>query len=81
MSKLENIVLEYSIKLLNAANGKENPTVGELVDKPKEQIKALMLELIGEDVPLTGLRHPDEDEWHNTRNKLKSELRKKVEEL
>lgn len=36
---------------------------------------------IGEDVPLNGLRHPEEDEWHNTRNKLKSELRKALKAI
>jgi hypothetical protein len=34
-----------------------------------------LLALIGDDVPITGLRHPDEDEWHNTRNKLRAALR------
>lgn len=53
----------------------------KLLYKKHEEIKAIMLELIGENVPMSGLRHPDEDEWHNTRNNLKDELRKKVEEL
>jgi hypothetical protein len=39
-----------------------------------------ILELIGEDVPITGLRPPEEEDFFMTRNKLKAELRLKLKE-
>lgn len=35
---LENILLEFGNRMLDVANNKENPTIGELIDRPKEQI-------------------------------------------
>ena len=48
----------------------------------KSQLKDMILkEVIGGDYKITGLEHPEVEEWHNTRNKLKAEQRTKLSEL
>jgi hypothetical protein len=41
--KLNNIILQFALDLLNA--NKTNPTYGELIDKPTNAIKELNKEL------------------------------------
>jgi hypothetical protein len=43
--KLSNIILQFALDLLDANNGKTNPTYGELIDKPTNAIKELNKEL------------------------------------
>lgn len=40
--KLENILLEFGNRLLDVANNKENPTLGELIDEPANAIDKLV---------------------------------------
>lgn len=44
--KLRNIILQFALDLLDANNGKTNPTYGELIDKPANTIKELNKEII-----------------------------------
>lgn len=39
-NELEIILTKYANAVLDAKNGKTNPTLGELVDKPKQAIEA-----------------------------------------
>lgn len=71
MIRLENIFLEYGIRLLDVANNNENPTFGELIDKPIAGIKAIMLEL---------LAPYDYSEFDEVTSAI-ADIRKKVEEL
>jgi len=48
------------------------------LNNAKDQIYKAVMEVIGEDVQPDGLRHPDEDEWHNTRNKLRQTQRQRA---
>jgi len=41
-TELENILLAFGNRLLDVANGRENPTLGELIDTPRNEIKALI---------------------------------------
>lgn len=87
MIKLDNIILDCVNKALD---GKEEK-LGDYVDPTKEEIKALMLELIGkDDTPLSmgmyGGTYIAGDEKSEPkpvkyRNQIRAELRKKVEEL
>jgi hypothetical protein len=45
VSKLENTLLKYANAILDAKNGKTNPTLGELVDEHRQEVKDLMLGL------------------------------------
>ena len=81
MSKLYNIILKSTNKVLEGKQLK----LGDYIDPTKAEIKALIRELIGED------EHGYEDSWghhkdresaeQSVRNRLKTELRKKVQEL
>jgi hypothetical protein len=80
MSKLDNIVLDC----INKALDQKEEKLGDYVDPTKEQIKALMLELIGEDKAVP--RPLDEESRAkfyrvSGQNFTKSELRKKVADL
>jgi hypothetical protein len=44
--KLENILLTFGSRVLDVANNKENPAMGELIDKPVNEI----IELYAKDV-------------------------------
>ena len=46
MSKLEITLLDFANKVLDARNGVTNPTLGELIDNPKDKIKALIINLL-----------------------------------
>ena len=46
MSKLEITLLDFANKVLDARNGMTNPTLGELIDNPKDKIKALIINLL-----------------------------------
>ena len=76
MSKLDNIILECANRVLD---GKEEK-LGDYIDPTKESIKALMLEIIGNDENI-GI----DPEWPMSkvkrRDDLRAELRKKVAEL
>jgi len=39
--KLENILLKYGISVIDATTGRTNPTLGELIDEPANEIEAL----------------------------------------
>lgn len=39
--KLENIILKFAIRILDLHKGKEDPTIGELIDEPADAIEAL----------------------------------------
>lgn len=39
--KLENILMKFAIRVLETQSGKENPTIGELIDTPRDEILAL----------------------------------------
>lgn len=39
--KLENILLKFAIRVLDVSNGKGNPTLGEMIDEPVNEIEAL----------------------------------------
>ncbi len=41
-NELEIILTKYANAVLDAKNGKTNPALGELVDKPKQAIEALI---------------------------------------
>jgi hypothetical protein len=47
---LENILLEFGNRMLDVANNKENPTIGELIDRPKEQILNHLKEIKNGDI-------------------------------
>lgn len=38
-TEIDNILLDFGNRLLDVANGKENPTMGELIETPKCQIE------------------------------------------
>lgn len=42
--KLEVILLEYGNRVLRVANNEENPTIGEMLEVPREKIKQLFKE-------------------------------------
>lgn len=78
MSKLDNIILECANRVLD---GKEEK-LGDYIDPTKQQIKDLMLEIVGTNenesqkyITARGL------ELLLNRNSVRTELRKKVEEL
>lgn len=75
MSKLDNIILDCANKVLD---GKEEK-LGDYIDPTKEQVKALMLELIGDDEDLPTGHHQYEAGFG--RDTARGELRKKVEKL
>jgi hypothetical protein len=50
---LENILLEYGNRILDVANNKENPTIGELIDRPKKQILERLDKAIGKNISWT----------------------------
>lgn len=80
MSKLDIIVLDCVNKALDGKQDK----LGDYVDPTKEQVKALFLELIGENRDtLENLEHttPDMVIGRQYQNQFKDELRKKVSEL
>lgn len=39
--KLENILLEFAMDVMDMDRGKTNPTIGELIDKPANKILEL----------------------------------------
>lgn len=39
--KLESILLKFAIRVLDVSNGKGNPTLGEMIDEPVNEIEAL----------------------------------------
>lgn len=73
MSKLDIIILDCVNKALDGKQDK----LGDYIDPTKEQIIALVLELIGDDIPYNMNNHGS----INAKNMLKAELRKKVSEL
>lgn len=75
MSRLDNIILECINKALA---GKEEK-LGDYVDPTKEEVKALVVELIGED-DMIDSRRPS-SQFNQGKNRLRAELRKKVETL
>ena len=66
MSKLDNIIIEACIKVID----RDAETLGDYVDPAKQKIKALMLEIISE----TDFAYKDARAYSEV-------LRKKVEEL
>lgn len=86
MSKLDNILVKVGNDVLDLP--KTNNRLGQPFDDGKQAIKELMLELIGEETlphaVAICLAAVDEKYCvcsNGTRNKLRDELRKKVEEL
>jgi len=53
-TELETILVKFANRVLDVRNGKDNPTLGELVNEPKQAIlshyiaKSEVLEIIGE---------------------------------
>lgn len=45
---LETILLKYGNRVLDVRNGKENPTLGELIDTPAQELEALVQSRISE---------------------------------
>lgn len=43
---IESILLEYGSKVIDAHNGKTNPTIGELLEEPTQKLMALLEEPI-----------------------------------
>lgn len=39
--KLENTLLKFAINVLDVSNGKGNPSLGEMIDEPVNEIEAL----------------------------------------
>ena len=88
MSKLDSIILDYGNRMLDVANGKENPTLGELNGKPVEEIKQLFQELIdeviGDDLETETYEHKLYETIivNNTdTNKLRAEQRQRAKKL
>ena len=69
----------YSEMDMQYHNGRQADETVPLIEATQAIGKDLML-LIGEDVPMTGLRPPEEEDFFMTRNKLKAELRLKLKE-
>ena len=46
-TKLNIILMEFASRLLNVQAGKENPTLGELIETPKQEIVELIEEQLG----------------------------------
>lgn len=61
--KLDQIIVENNNKLLDAVNGRTNPTLGELVDPAKQAILTLFKEMIAEAKPEKP--YEDNHEWYN----------------
>jgi len=80
MSKLDIIVLDCVNKALDGKQDK----LGDYIDPTKEQIIALVLELIGDDNDPKKPPYTDHDYGFmaaNSKNNYRKELRKKVSEL
>lgn len=41
-AEIEKILMEYGNRLLDVKNGRENPTLGELIEKPTLALKKLI---------------------------------------
>ena len=44
-TKLNIILMEFASRLLNVQAGKENPTLGDLIDRPRNEILKLLKEM------------------------------------
>lgn len=88
--KLELILIEYGNRLLQLASSQENPTLGELIETPRDAIKQLMADefekLIGEDEPVDMSFSRTEDQiirdtcYTQGVNETKAEQRQKLKE-
>lgn len=81
-----NLTYGYEFQMSDYASSKEMEAEYEKQGKAeiataKQQLYDLMLEIIGEDYKITGLEHPETEDFWATRNKLKSEQRQKLKEL
>lgn len=83
MTKLDNIIIEACIKVID----RDAETLGDYIDPAKEQIKALILELIGEDHDARQVDrgneayNPNSEDYIYGYNLAQSMIRKKVSEL
>lgn len=89
MTKLDDILDKIYVKILPPVpKGTEFPKNGlisgvELLGKPeaKAALKAVMLEIVGEDEPDTGTYKGSTYKKLHARNKLRAELREEIEKL
>lgn len=57
--EIEKIIVEFANRVLDVKNGKDNPTLGEMIDVPKAAIQKLLIEArIDEVKNLSGWLYP-----------------------
>lgn len=87
MSKLDNILDEYGEELLElVAETQDDPVqmlkeIQENGKTYKQQIKELMLEVIGENFSDWGLLETEEQHDKGVENELKNTIRRQIKEL
>ena len=79
MANINNVLLEFANRLLDVKNGKENPTLGELIDTPKAQLIEYFMGIVGEDEALPTEQDLIEYLPKLERDQLRNEIRSRLE--